>query len=254
MQAHGYTAGRFPLTQIVELPGLSNSAEQQSCILHKLYDDGVITKEYEDTHLLYMIGTGPGALHTIDKPLRTPADMKGLRIRQPSAVASYIIDTVGASPVGMPAPDTYTSLERGVIDGLCFAWQPIRAFRLDELVNTHTNIPFYSAALVVSMNKDKYDSLPDDLKRVLDSHSGKSMAAQTAKVFDVANAEVMAAARAKGDIIIDVPDPLTDPDWSGPLIEGSQKYLDEVSASGLDAQAVYDKAKIASLACQTTDK
>lgn len=252
MQAHGYTAGRFPLTQIVELPGLSNSAEQQSCILHKLYDDGVISKEYEDTHMLYMIGTGPGALHTIDKPLRTPADMKGLRIRQPSAVASYIIDTVGASPVGMPAPDTYTSLQRGVIDGLCFAWQPIRAFRLDELVNTHTNIPFYSAALVVTMNKQKYESLPDDLKKVIDDHSGKAMAAKAAKVFDVANNEIMAEARAKGDVMIEVPDPLNDPDWGAPLLEGSQKYLDEVAATGLDAQTVYDKAKAASAACKAT--
>lgn len=251
MQAHGYTSGRFPLTQIVELPGISNTADQQSCILHKLYDDGVIASEYEDTHLLYMIGTGPGALHTIDKPIRTPADMKGLRIRQPSAVASYIIDTVGAAPVGMPAPDTYTSLQRGVIDGLSFAWQPVRAFRLDEIVNTHTNIPFYSAALVVTMNKDKYESLPENLKKVIDDNSGKAMAAKAAKVFDVANAEIMAEARAKGDTMIEIPDPLNDPDWRGPLIEGSQKYLDEVSSAGLDAQGVYEKAKAASEVCKT---
>lgn len=251
MQAHGYTAGRFPLTQILELPGLSNTAAQQTCILHKLYDDGVISKEYEDSHMLYMIGTGPGALHTIDKPIRTPADMKGLRIRQPSAVASYIIQTVGAAPVGMPAPDTYTSLQRGVIDGLSFAWQPVRAFRLDELVNTHTNIPFYSAALVVTMNKDKYQSLPDDLKKIIDDNSGITMAAKAAQVFDMANNEIMAEARAKGDVMIEVPDPLNDPDWSGPLIEGSQKYLDEVKATGLDAQSVYEKAKEASIACKT---
>jgi len=250
MQAHGYTAGRFPLTQIVELPGISNTAKRQTCILHKLYDDKVIASEYEDTHLLYMIGTGPGALHTIDKPIRTPADMKGMRIRQPSAVASYIIEAVGASPVGMPAPDTYTALQRGVIDGLSFAWQPVRAFRLDDLVNTHTNIPFYSAALVVTMNKDKYESLPDDLKKVIDDNSGKEMAAKAAKVFDTANAEIMAEARAKGDLMIEVPDPLNDPDWSGPLIEGSQKYLDEVSATGLDAQGVYEKVKAASAFCK----
>ena len=102
MQTQGYTAGRFPLTQIVELPGITNTAQQQSCILHKLYDDGVIKNEYEDTHLLALIGTGQGALHTVDKPIRTPADMKGLRIRQPSAVASHIIEATGAAPVGMP--------------------------------------------------------------------------------------------------------------------------------------------------------
>ncbi len=52
MQVQGYTAGRFPLTQIVELPGISNTGQQQTCILYKLYNDGVIKDEYADTHLL----------------------------------------------------------------------------------------------------------------------------------------------------------------------------------------------------------
>ena len=81
-QAHGYTNGRFPLTQITELPGLSNSATQMGCMLQTLYDDGTLASEYEDTHLLFMYGGGPGALHTTDKLIRTPADMKGMRIRQ----------------------------------------------------------------------------------------------------------------------------------------------------------------------------
>jgi len=249
MQAQGYTAGRFPLTQIVELPGITNTAQQQSCILHKLYDDGVIKDEYEDTHLLALIGTGQGALHTVDKPIRTPADMKGLRIRQPSAVASHIIEATGAAPVGMPASDTYTSLQRSVIDGLSFTWQPIQAFRLDELINTHTNIPFYNSTFVISMNKDKYNRLPDDLKKVIDDNSGAELAAHISKVFDVSNAKAMAAAKEKGDIMIDIPDPLNDPDWRGPLMEGSQHYLDEVNATGLDADNVYEKAKAASSAC-----
>jgi TRAP-type C4-dicarboxylate transport system substrate-binding protein len=249
MQAQGYAAGRFPLTQIVELPGITNTAQQQSCVLHKLYGDGIIKDEYEDTHLLALIGTGQGALHTVDKPIRTPADMKGLRIRQPSAVASHIIEATGAAPVGMPASDTYTSLQRGVIDGLSFTWQPIQAFRLDELINTHTNIPFYNSTFVISMNKEKYNSLPDDLRKVIDDNSGPELAAHISKVFDVSNAKAMAAAKEKGDIMIDIPDPLNDPDWRGPLMEGSQHYLDEVNATGLDADNVYEKAKAASSAC-----
>lgn len=249
MQAQGYTAGRFPLTQIAELPGITNSAQQQSCILHKLYDEGVIADEYKDTHLLALIGTGQGALHTVDKPIRTPADMKGLRIRQPSAVASHIIEATGAAPVGMPASDTYTALQRGVIDGLSFTWQPIQAFRLDELINTHTNIPFYNSTFVISMNKDKYDRLPEDLKKVIDDNSGAALAANISKVFDVSNDKAMAAAKEKGDVMIDIPDPLNEPNWKGPLIEGSQKYLDEVNATGLDADAVYEKIKVTSKTC-----
>ncbi|WP_307781395.1 TRAP transporter substrate-binding protein DctP [Psychrobacter sp. H8-1] len=175
--------------------------------------------------------------------------MKGMRIRQPSVVASHVIDALDAAPIGMPIGDVYTSLQRGVIDGMAVTWQPIQAFRLDELLNTHTNIPFYNSTLVVSMNKDKYNSLPDDLKKVIDDNSGVEMSTRIAKIFDDSNAEVMAAARAKGDTMIDIPDPLNDPNWRGPLLEGTQKYLDDVNALGLDADGVYEKAKAASAAC-----
>ncbi len=250
MQVQGYTAGRFPLTQIVELPGISNTGQQQTCILYKLYDDGIISGEYEDTHLLSLMGTGQGALHTIDTAIRTPADMRGLRIRQPSVVASHVIDALGAAPIGIPAGDIYTSLQRGVIDGLAVTWQPIQAFRLDELLNTHTNIPFYNSTIVVSMNKEKYNSLPNDLKKVIDDNSGIVMSNRIAKIFDDSNAEVMAAARAKGDTMIDIPDPLNDPNWRGPLLDGTQRYLKEVAEKGLDGEAVYEQVKAASAACK----
>lgn len=94
-QVQGYSNGRFPLTQIAELPGLSNSATQMNCMLQTLYDDGVISSEYEDTHLLFMMGTGPGGIHTIDNPIRKPEDLKGLRMRRPSAIAGDIIESAG---------------------------------------------------------------------------------------------------------------------------------------------------------------
>jgi len=249
-QAQGYTAGRFPLTQIAELPGLSNSAAQMSCMLQTLYENGTISSEYEDTHLLFMIGSSVGALHTVDKVIRTPEDMQGMRIRRPSAVASHIIEATGATAVGMPPTELYTSLQRGVIDGLSFAWSPAGDFRLTELTNAHTNIPFYTSSLLVTMNKDKYESLPDDLKKIIDDNSGRKMADMAADMFKREDAKFIEEARAKGDTIVDIPDPLNDPDWSGPLLEGSQNYLDEVSATGLDAQGVYEKAKAASAACK----
>ena len=250
MQVQGYTAGRFPLTQVVELPGISNTAQEQTCILYELYNNGAISDEYEDTHLLSLMGSGQGALHTADKPIRTPEDMKGMRIRQPSVVASHVIETIGAAPVGMPASDTYTSLQRGVIDGLAFTWQPIQAFRLDELLSHHTNIPFYNSTFVVTMNKDKYNSLPDDLKKVIDDNSGIVMSERIAKIFDESNEAAMAAARAKGDTMIDIPDPLNDPEWRGPLLEGTQRYLDELEALGLDGEGVYEQVKAASVGCK----
>ncbi len=247
----GYTNGRFPLSQITELPGLSNSATQMSCMLQTLYDDGVISSEYEDTHLLFMMGTGPAGIHTIDKAIRTPDDLKGLRMRRPSAIAGDIIEAAGGTPVGLPVTDIYTSLQRGVLDGFSLPWDATGSFRLIELTNTHTNTPFYSSAILVTMNKDKYENLPADLKKVIDDNSGKMMSAIAGKVFAAEDAKFMAEAKAKGDTMIDIPDPLNDPQWRGPLEAGTQKYLKDTEALGLDAQMVYQKAQEASAACKS---
>lgn len=249
-QVQGYTSGRFPLTQIAELPGLSNSSTQTGCMLQTLYEDGDISSEYEDSHLLFMFATGPGTLHTTDKLIRTPEDMVGMRIRRPSAVAGDIIESMGASPVGLPANDIYTSLQRGVVDGLSFPWEAITTFKLDELTKFHTNIPFYSSALMVTMNKDKYESLPDDLKKVIDDNSGMALTKKVGEMWDKTDLIGLQAARDRGDEIIDISDPLNDADWKGPLEKGTKKYLNDVSALGLDADGVYEKAKAASAACK----
>lgn len=249
-QVQGYTSGRFPLTQIAELPGLSNSSTQTGCILQTLYDDGVISSEYEDSHLLFMFATGPGSLHTTNKPIKVPDDMKGLRIRRPSTVAGDLIESMGASPVGLPANDIYTSLQRGVVDGLSFPWEAMKTFKLDEITKYHTNVPFYSSALVVTMNKEKYESLPDDLKKVIDDNSGMTWSKKVGEMWDKTDKEGLQAARDKGDVVIDILDPLNDPAWKGALEKGTKKYLDEVNSLGLDADTVYQKAKAASIACQ----
>ncbi|MGM8908699.1 TRAP transporter substrate-binding protein [Psychrobacter sp. 1U1] len=249
-QVQGYTSGRFPLSQIAELPGLSNSSTQTGCMLQTLYDNGAIASEYDDSHLLFMFATGPGTLHSTNKLIETPEDMRGMRIRRPSAVAGDIIESMGASPVGLPANDIYTSLQRGVVDGLSFPWEAMATFKLDELTKYHTNMPFYSSALMVTMNKDKYEGLPEDLKQVIDDNSGMALSKKVGAMWDKTYSVQLQAARDKGDEVIDILDPLNDPDWKGPLEKGTQKYLDDVNALGLDADGVYEKAKAASIACK----
>ncbi|MEJ6066785.1 C4-dicarboxylate ABC transporter substrate-binding protein, partial [Psychrobacter sp. 16-Bac2893] len=106
------------------------------------------------------------------------------------------------------------------------------------------------SALMVTMNKDKYESLPDDLKKVLDKNSGMALANKVGEVFDKHDDMAIEAARKKGDEIVEIPDPLNDPNWKGPLEKGTNKYLADVKALGLDADGVYAKAKAASAACK----
>ena len=248
-QAHGYTAGRFPLSQIAELPGLSNSASQMSCMIQTLYDNGTIADEYSDSHLIGVFGAGPASIHTKDKLVRTPDDLKGLRIRRPSAVAGDLLESMGASPVGLPAPDIYTSIQRGVVDGVSFPWEAFKAFKINEVAKKHTNLPFYSSGLLLTMNKDKYESLPDDLKKVLDDNSGMAFSSLAGKSQDKYYQEALQEAIDAGDEILDIPDPFSDPLWAAPLQAGVDKYLSSVDKNGGDSKAVYAKAQEASKLC-----
>ncbi|MBQ0784540.1 MAG: TRAP transporter substrate-binding protein, partial [Amphritea sp.] len=134
----GYTANRFPLTQIVELPGIAKNASNGSCVLQSLYDEGLVSGEFNDIKPLFFFTHGQGHIHTTEKLIKEPADLSGLRIRRPSTVVANLLEGLGAQPVGMPAPQAYQSAQRGVIDGVTFPWEAELVFRLNELTPKHT--------------------------------------------------------------------------------------------------------------------
>ncbi|QJQ95990.1 MULTISPECIES: TRAP transporter substrate-binding protein [Halomonadaceae] len=248
--AQGYTAGRFPLSQIVELPGVSDTASQGACILQTLYDDGHIASEYEDTKVLYMFTTGPGYLHTVNSDVQSPSDLNGLRIRRPTAVAGEMLEQLGAQPVGMPAPDIYTSLQRGVIDGLSFPWEGMKVFRLNELANYHTQVPFYSLVFVATMNQRAFDRLSPEQQAAIENNMGMQWSEVAGGVFDALDEAGKRDAEEAGHTIRVIDNPLENEEWSGPLMAGIEKYLDELEGRGLDnAREVYQAAMDARDSC-----
>jgi TRAP-type C4-dicarboxylate transport system substrate-binding protein len=239
----GYSAGRFPLSEIVQLPGISSSAPQGACILQTLYDEGDISQEYDDSHVLYMFTTGPAYLHTRDKEIQIPSDFEGLKIRRPNAVGGEMLVQMGASPVGMSAPDIYQSLERRVVDGLSFPFEAMKVFRVNELVNYHLQIPYASGLFAVTMNKRSYNRLSPEMKKVIDNNSGMKWSMRAANVFAQLDKEGLQEAKDQGDVIHVVSDPINDPDWGGLLKKGTNAYLDRIESEGrVTARDVYQKA------------
>ena len=180
----GYNANRFPLTQIIELPGMADSAAHGSCVLQSLYDDGLIANEYRDTQVLFLFTHGPGYLHTREKAIEHPQDLAGLKIRRPTTVVAQLLESQGAQPVGMPAPETYPALQRGILDGVAFPWEAMKGFRTNEQTYFHNEINLYTLSFVVAMNKKLYDGMPNDLKLIMQEHSGMKWSQQLAHVFD----------------------------------------------------------------------
>lgn len=239
----GYTANRFPLTQIVELPGIVTSAEQGSCVVQSLYDEGLIASEYQDTRPLFLFTHGQGHLHLKGASVRTPEDLAGLRLRRPTRVVGDLLESLQAQPVGMPAPNAYAAMQRGVIDGVALPWEGIKSFRINELADTHTEIGLYSLAFIVTMNKSVYDRLPADLKRIIDQHAGLKLARQAGQLFDQVDTQARQEAQQLGHQIVTIEGGHTNPAWKPVLDKVTAEYLDSLEQQGLPARQVYQRAK-----------
>ncbi|NVK18876.1 MAG: TRAP transporter substrate-binding protein [Methylocystaceae bacterium] len=246
----GYTANRFPLTQVVELPGLVQSAKHGSCIIQGLYDEGLIKSEYKDTRPLFLFTHGPGHIHTADKLVKEPADLAGLRIRRPTAVVAKLLEELNAKPVGMPAPQSYQSMQRGVIDGVALPYEGIAVFRLNELANKHTEVGgIYTLSFIVTMNSKVYDSLSPELKKVIDDNSGVNWSKTAAKVFDDIDVIGHDLLVKEGHEIYKVEGGVNNPAWKPIVDKATESYLSELESKGLPARKVYARAQELSKSC-----
>ena len=171
----GNTPGRFPRVEVFELPFMMSNAEATS----KAYWEYVHTTakdEFKDVHLIAVNVHGPGFFHSRDKQIKTVADLKGMKVRGPTRQITKMLDALGATPVGMLLPQISDSISKGVIDAAVVPWEVVPAVKLDELAKYHSEFPagtsLYTTTFVMAMNKAKYDSLPADLKKVIDANSG----------------------------------------------------------------------------------
>ncbi len=172
----GYTAGRFPRTEAFELPFMMNNAEASSKALWE-YLNTVAADDYKETHLLAVNVHGPGVLHTKDKLIKTVADMRGMKLRGPSRPVTKMLGYLGAIPVGMPLPSIPDALSKGTIEGCVLPWEVIPSVKVQELTRFHSEFDpsvgaIYTSAFVMAMNKKRYESLPADLRKVVDNNSG----------------------------------------------------------------------------------
>jgi TRAP-type transport system periplasmic protein len=172
----GYTAGRFPRIEAFELPFMMNNAEATSKALWD-YLHTVATDDFKDTHLLAVNVHGPGVLHTRSKEVKNVADLRGMKIRGPSRPITKMLGYLGAVPVGMPLPAIPDALSKGTIDGCVLPWEVLPSIKGQELTRYHMEFDpaggaLYTAAFVMTMNTKRYESLPPDLKKVIDNNSG----------------------------------------------------------------------------------
>jgi TRAP-type C4-dicarboxylate transport system substrate-binding protein len=163
----GYTPGRFPVMEAVDLPLGYVSGMQATRVVNDVYNKFLPT-ELKDVQVMYLHAHGPGILHTKGKPVRKLEDLKGLKVRGHGTLTK-IAKALGAAPVGMPMPETYQSLQKGVIDGALYPMEANKGWKLGEVTDYVTacfSIAYTSSFFVV-MNKDKWNSLPPEMQKII---------------------------------------------------------------------------------------
>lgn len=198
----GYTSPAFPRTQMIELPGLKPDGLAATNMMWDLLDPYLLP-EYEGTKVIALWGGEDAGVMTRSKPFRTLDDLKGMRLRTPSAAQARQLEVLGAVPVAMPIPQLYPSLERGVVDGALVPFSTIIDFRLGEVARTYT-LPgplFGRSSFLVAMNKKKYDSLSPAARAAIDRLSGRELSLKATGIYIKRAAEGLEGVRGKAEVI-----------------------------------------------------
>jgi TRAP-type transport system periplasmic protein len=181
----GNTAGRFPRVEVFELPFIMTNAEATSKAYWE-YVQTVAKDEFKENHLIGVQVHGPGVFHVKDRLIKTTEDLKGLKLRGPTRQVTKMLGYLGATPVGMPLPQIPDALGKGVIDGCVIPWEVVPSVKVHELTKNHSEFDpaggaLYTTTFVMSMNRKKYESLPAELRAVIDKNSGPGTSAWLGK-------------------------------------------------------------------------
>lgn len=184
----GYTAGRFPVMEAFELPFLTGDAEAASKAAWEFYERHG-KHEFREIRPLAVHVHDAGYLHTRDKPIRTLADFRGLKLRAPTRQTNRLLAALGATPVSMPVTGLADAMSKGVIDGAVIPWEVVPAVKVQEIARFHTETDpnmaaMYTAVFLLAMNRKTYDGLPAELKAVIDRNSGLALSGHAGRLWD----------------------------------------------------------------------
>ncbi|MEE8333653.1 MAG: TRAP transporter substrate-binding protein [Alphaproteobacteria bacterium] len=179
----GYTSTVFPRTLLVEIPLQWGSPTDATKAIWRIFDKH-LAKEYKRVKVLAMWVTDTPAVMT-NKIVRTPDDLKGLKLRTPSRNQAAIIKGFGAIPVGMPMPQTYGAIEKGVVDGAIVGISVVNSFKLAEVVKNYiVDLPMGYSPQMIAMNRKVYDGLSAKQRAAIDKHSGLALSLKGAKLYE----------------------------------------------------------------------
>lgn len=245
--APGYSSGRFPRTEALELAGVMPLGGLAQGRVAWTFYDRHLQQEYAGYKVLALHGDGGMNIHTSRKAVKSIDDLQGLKLRAPNRTIAKTLTAFGAMPVAMPPAQMTEAIAKGVVDGASAVWEVIVPTKLDEVTRFHMETPADQAALgatvlAVLMNKEKYAALPADLREILDRNSGAALVERFGRAWDGAIAAARDKVKAAGHVVtlVSGPDYETMRQRSAAV---EQEWIADARGKGFDGAALVAAAR-----------
>ncbi|SDJ30521.1 TRAP transporter substrate-binding protein [Salipiger marinus] len=224
----GYTSSQFPKSLILELPGALPLDQPGYAALWRAFD-GELKAEFPMTEVIALWGAEPNILMMKDREVRSPEDLRGLKIRVAGSIAAEAMEALGATPVQIPMTQVYNGLQTGLIDGLVSGASVLSDFKLNEVVGSVTTGPNLGRLTFFTvMNKGVFDGLSDEAKAALDTIRGEPVSQMTEEAWVATAAEALDAARASDSITVNDLDAAESKVFDDALTEVTDAYVAQV--------------------------
>lgn len=226
-----YTRGKFPLTEVMDLPlGLKNGVTATKLI--NAYYKKFQPKEFDEVKVLYLHAHGPGLIHTTKKPVAKLEDLKGMKLRA-TGLSAKIVSALGAAPVGTTMPETYDVLRTGVAEGALAPFMALKDFRWGELTS-YSILNYgssYSVGFFVVMNKNKWNALPPDIQKIF-TQVNEEYVDKVGALWDQTDKDGIEFVKSKGGKLLPL-SPEEDARWAKAVRPLLDDYVAASKAKGL---------------------
>ena len=172
---HGVTPGRYPVTELANMPfawpgggeaDIVEMAKRMTMLAPKY-----LAAEHTGLHLLFLSMANPVVIYS-KSPINKLDDFKGVKIRYASLANKLMLEALGATTLLIPPPESQDALAKGIAQGATFPHEAGLAYDLASVVKYAIHPAMASATFAMAMNPSKYNSLPADLRALIDKASG----------------------------------------------------------------------------------
>jgi TRAP-type C4-dicarboxylate transport system substrate-binding protein len=200
VSALAYTRGKFPLSEVIDLPLGYRSGVAATNLVNEYYKK-FKPKEFDAVKVLFFHAHSPGLIFT-KKPVAKLEDIKGMKIRA-TGLSAKVVQALGGTSVAMPMTESYDALSKGVADGITCPYEAMWGFKLGEVLNSCTEDYgiAHSTAFFVVMNKNKWASMSPDTRMAIEKIN-EEFIVKYGKAWDQIDKEGKAFMVKKGATII----------------------------------------------------